>query len=80
MIFINFFISFIPESLRFLYVKGKREQLDRVIAKIARYNRKTVPLVHFTTSADEEKVNGSWLHLFNTRRMTVMTLTLAFVW
>lgn len=75
--FITFIpISISPESLRWLLVKGKMEEAEKLYTKIARINRKELPEegLKIDTGADITTRLGDVRDLFKTRSLTKTTL------
>ncbi|XP_046579696.1 organic cation transporter protein-like [Haliotis rubra] len=76
-----------PESLRWLAVKGRLEEARRVANRIAKFNKKTVPdLSILELIAEEEKAEGvkaksySYIDLIRTRKLRSRTLITCFIW
>ena len=69
---------FIPESSRYLLVKGRVKETEKILRKIAEVNKKEYPdveLVHF-----KEQTTGNIRDLFHSRQMTHKTLVSWFCW
>lgn len=75
-----YFLS--PESLRWLLVKGKMEEAEKLYRKIARINRKQLPMegLEIDTGTDKETRLGDVRDLFKTRSLAKTTLISWFCW
>ncbi|XP_067658276.1 uncharacterized protein [Haliotis asinina] len=78
---------FVPESLRWLAVKGRVKEARRVIIKMAAYNKKPVPDTSILDLiAEEEKAEGnkansySYKDLLKTRKLTRKTIFSCYIW
>lgn len=80
---------FVPESLRFLTVKGRLEEAEAVVARIARTNGKPLPpntLEVIQAVAQKEKeiraneAQYTYLDIFTNYQTTKITLVLCFEW
>ena len=74
--------SLIPESLRWLLVKGKMEEAEKLYRRIARMNGKTLPAegLEIDTATDAQTRLGDFRDLFKTRHLTKTTLISWFCW
>ena len=74
--------SLTPESLRWLLVKGKMEEAEKLYGRIARMNGKTLPVegLEIDTATDTQTRLGDFRDLFKTRRLTKTTLISWFCW
>ncbi|XP_073237426.1 uncharacterized protein [Porites lutea] len=75
-----FFWWLIPESPRWLLVKGKVEQAEKGLAEIARFNGKEMPQEPLLAPVDGEKSSGGFRDLFATLKMSRITLVSWFGW
>ena len=68
--------SLTPESLRWLLVKGKMEEAEKLYRRIARMNGKTLPgeSLEIDTATDKQTRLGDFRDLFKTRHLTKTTL------
>jgi len=77
-IFILIFWKFVPESVRWLLVKGKTEKAQAILEKVAKVNKKEMPVddlhVPLTTA------NKGVLELFKTWKMTKLSLIQIYAW
>ncbi|KAH9509236.1 hypothetical protein Btru_046563 [Bulinus truncatus] len=78
---------FIPESMRWLAVKGRVDEADQVIRQIARWNRKLVPKDTrevLQNIADEERKTKTktytYLHLYKSWHLFKKSFILQFLW
>lgn len=76
-----FSYSFVPESLRWIRLKGQQRDLIRVIQRIASWNKKVLPsnlrVEPPIVSAEE---SHSVLDIFKTRKLAVRSLSLGYTW
>ncbi|XP_046375836.2 organic cation transporter protein-like isoform X1 [Haliotis rufescens] len=77
----------VPESLRWLAVKGRLEEARSVLNKMATYNKKPMPDTSILELiAQEEKAEGeksksyTYKHLFLTRSLTKRTVITWYIW
>ena len=79
-LFILFFYKFIPESVRYLRVKGETTTLSNTFDKIARWNKRVIPagatIVPVESSISCQKSNP--VELFRTTSMAYKTIIQAF--
>lgn len=77
-VFILIFWRFVPESVRWLLVNGKKEQAREILEKVAAVNKKEMPRdelqVPVTTA------NQGVLELFKTWKMAKMSLAQIYIW
>jgi len=80
-IFVLAFAKFIPESVRWLNLKGRREQAMEILRRIAKFNKKEIP---DEITLKSQKVQGqsssSFLDLFKPFRMAMQTLVQFYAW
>ena len=81
-IFVVFFFKFIPESVRYLRVKGKVDELNSTFQRIARWNKKEIPsnvtIAPLPSTVSDHKSNP--LHLFRTPSLASKTLIQTFAY
>lgn len=71
-IFVVLFFKFVPESIRWLHLHSKTQQLLGVFNKIASWNKKEMPENFFIVPYESARTKkASPIDLFNTRRMCV---------
>ncbi|XP_074648723.1 solute carrier family 22 member 15-like [Tubulanus polymorphus] len=82
-----FAIAFLPESSRWLLQKKRFKEAERWLKLMARVNRQPVPdlsVLKVIADHDEklrqQRQKYSYLHLFSTRKITIMSLTIMFGW
>ncbi|XP_068736416.1 solute carrier family 22 member 3-like isoform X1 [Montipora capricornis] len=77
-VFILIFWRFVPESVRWLLVNGKKEQAREILERVAAVNKKEIPRdelqVPVTTA------NQGVLELFKTWKMSKMSLAQIYIW
>lgn len=73
---------FTPESLRWLLVKGKMVEAEKLYRKIARINGKELPEegLEIDTGNDTKQRLGDFRDLFKTKSLTKTTLISCFCW
>ncbi|XP_071110498.1 organic cation transporter protein-like [Haliotis cracherodii] len=78
---------FVPESLRWLAVKGRLEEARCVINKMAAYNKKPVPdTAILELIAEEEKAEGdkaksyTYIDLLKTKKLARKTIFSCYIW
>ncbi|KAJ7355088.1 hypothetical protein OS493_027877 [Desmophyllum pertusum] len=73
---------FTPESLRWLFVKGKMDEAEKLYRKIARVNGKELPeeALKIDTGNDAKTRLGDFRDLFKTKSLTKTTLISCFCW
>lgn len=75
---IMFCIRFVPESSRYLLVKGKTKEAEKILRKIATVNKKEYPVVDLVCF--EEQSRGDIRDLFRSWKTTHKTLVSWFSW
>ncbi|XP_078378344.1 organic cation transporter protein-like [Oculina patagonica] len=77
-----FIWRFVPESTRYLLLKGKIADAENVLRKIAATNKKEYPEEPLSNPKAQGKVQsmGNVLDLFRTKRMTHRTLVCWYAW
>ncbi|XP_038077427.1 organic cation transporter protein-like isoform X1 [Patiria miniata] len=80
-------VLFVEESIRWLVSKGRIDEAEAVIRRIARMNKKTLPDVlfdqgdiHEQMELQKSKIPPSAIDLYRTPNMAVKTLNLQFNW
>ena len=75
-------LSLYPESLRWLLVKGKMEEAEKLYRKIARVNGKELPeeRLEIETKTGNETRLGDIRDLFRTRYLRATTVVTCFSW
>ena len=77
-IYLIFFHSFIPESVRWLLKKGWQSEARTILAKVARLNKKEMPEVEL--KMPKEETLGDLRDLFSSRKMAHRTLVSWLIW
>ncbi|XP_002154920.2 solute carrier family 22 member 15 [Hydra vulgaris] len=72
-------LFFIPESLRWMHLNRKMEQLHRDIQRIAKINGKEPLLIELSPLNEKELSVKPWM-LFSTKKMAFTTLSIGFAW
>jgi len=87
--FIVFVPFILPESCRWLMVKGKKEKLKKILQKIARMNNKQIsPTFHQEVedlceaiqSSNVAKASPTYMDLFRTKKMRQITILSIILW
>lgn len=80
--FLVFAFKFIPESVRFLRVKGKMEELMTTFQRMASWNGRTIPsnitIAALPSTVADHKSNP--FHLFRTKRLAMKSLIQTFAY
>ena len=80
-VFIFIFYPLVPESVRWLQLKGKTKKLNTIFMKIAKWNKKTMPdKTAITTNKTTKIQRANPLYLFKTRKVAVTTLVQGYSW
>jgi len=77
-IFVLFFWKFIPESVRWLLVNGRKDEAREILEKVAKVNKKEMPTddLHVPKKTDSKGV----LELFKTWKMAKLSLIQIYAW
>ena len=79
--FVLLFYKFVPESVRLLRLKGKIKEMNRVLERIAYWNRKTIPDDVQVSTVDDTKDNKSNpLDIFKPCSVAISSLIQGFAW
>ena len=70
---------YIPESIRWLRVKGRLEEAKAVLAEVARVNGRPIPEEELMPSA-EQSSNASFIDIFRPFVLGINTLIQCFSW
>ena len=73
---------FVPESIRWIRLKGKEGQLTHTLRRIAYWNKKEIP-TNFKIEPPTDDVlrqKSSVLDIFRTRRMALKSIVLGYTW
>ncbi|OCT73833.1 solute carrier family 22 member 13 [Xenopus laevis] len=76
-----FYIWVVPESARWLFIKGKKEKAVKLLKKAASINKKKIP-EDLLIQLHEEKSpkSGSMIDLFRNKTLRKLTLVMCLVW
>ncbi|CAH1798693.1 unnamed protein product, partial [Owenia fusiformis] len=79
---LNFiFIFILPESARWLYAKEKKIQGDKVVKKIAKWNKTKLPdILNVEIKEPEHKTQATLLDLFRTPNLRLISMIQFFIW
>ena len=74
-------ICFIPESVRWLRLKGRMDEVMIIIKRIVRYNRRVAPNdLQIELTPENTQHNSSPLEIFRTRKIGLISITQGYVW
>ncbi|XP_001628786.3 organic cation transporter-like protein [Nematostella vectensis] len=77
-VFIFIFWKFIPESVRWLLVVGRKDQAREILEQVAKVNKKEMPKEDLRVPV--VKHNRGFLELFGTPRLALLTLLQCYAW
>ncbi|KAM5234086.1 solute carrier family 22 member 14 [Hipposideros larvatus] len=77
---IIFYIWILPESPRWLMMKGKVEKAKQVLCYAAYINKKTIPFSLLDKLSGKRETNASVLDFYNNRQLRKVTLMMGCVW
>ena len=80
-IFVNLLLKFVPESIEWLQEHGKRDEVNHVIYRIAKWNNKKLPN-NLTISSPNgiQRHKSSPIDIFRTRKIAIQSLVQGFIW
>ena len=80
-VFIFIFYPMVPESIRWLCLQGKILELNKIFAKIARWNKKQIPVdIAVATGENTDTHKANPLDLFKTMKVAISTLVQGYSW
>lgn len=80
-LFIMFFYKFIPESVRWLHLHGKQNELTRVLNRMKYWNKKeSFDFILLPIQRIDRNVKTSPLDLFKERKLAIKTLVQGYGW
>lgn len=82
-VFVIFFYTFVPESVRWLHLHGETDKLNALFKRIAKWNNKVIPenvTLIKSDSHDGKKHKSSPLDLFRTSKIAKSTLVQGYAW
>ena len=71
-------LRFIPESTRYLIVRGRYEETERILREVAKVNKREYPDVKLVQY--KEQRTGDFRDLFASKKMAHKTLVCWFSW
>ena len=71
---------FIPESVRWLNLNGKKEKAMEILRKIAKFNMKEIPSNVTLKGQSKEVASGSYIDLFKTWSIAKETIVQFYAW
>ena len=78
------FSRFVPESFRWLVTKGRYDDAEAVIDRVAKLNGYEKPdlttIIKQAKLEEEQKQHYTVIELFKTKESTIKTLALLFMW
>ncbi|XP_057313742.1 solute carrier family 22 member 15-like [Hydractinia symbiolongicarpus] len=77
-----FTIFCVPESVRWLNLKGRTKEAEAILRKAAKYNKKILPAVSLKPAESEEKHGrkASYIDLFKRWKLAKSVLAQSFIW
>ena len=72
--------TFIPETPRWLFAKGRHAKAEEILSKIAQFNGKTKICLQQERDERAQAVVYTYWHLFNNSSILIQTLSMACVW
>ena len=73
------FFSFLPESVRWLNTNGRSDEAEKILHKVAKYNKRTIENVSLKQEVEEQS-GYSYLDLFSTTKVLKITLSQGYIW
>ncbi|XP_057313743.1 solute carrier family 22 member 15-like [Hydractinia symbiolongicarpus] len=72
----------VPESVRWLNLKGRTKEAEAILRKAAKYNKKILPAVSLKPAESEEKHGrkASYIDLFKRWKLAKSVLAQSFIW
>ena len=77
----TFLARFIPESARWLHLKGRKYEVTELLKRIARVNKKEYPdvaVIEVTQDADEGLKH--FFHLFTPKKIALRSIIQGYAW
>ena len=76
-----YLLRFIPESVRWLNLKGRQEEAMKILRRIAKFNKREIPSeITLKSQSREGKTSGSLFDLFKPMYMAKQTLVQFYAW
>ena len=75
---LNFGRRFIPESVRWLLVNGRKDEAREILTNVARINKRDMPSDEL--QVPETTTKKGFLHLFKTWKLAKLTLIQLYAW
>ena len=73
--------SYIPESMRWLRLNGKTDEIMKILKRIAKFNGKEIPDIQLGELKQESSAGlGHYLNLFRPRKIAFRSLIQGYSW
>lgn len=73
--------SYIPESMRWLRLNGKTEEVMKILRRVAKFNGKELPDIQISELKHESSAGlGHYLNLFRPKQIAFRSLIQGYSW
>lgn len=80
-VFTFLFFKFIPESLRWLKLNGKKEEIEKSFQNVAKWNRTRIPNNTFIImNSETDELKSSYKNLFSSPKLALKSVIQGYAW